>query len=497
MEQIKFDLHTNVGFIPKTKKKSSQELHITPEKLADFLNKFKITHNVVLYSDYAELEELDRLTPNTKLYGLKWVNDVNGSIEDNSLLDIGKPLWAGLKFHSHRCFRVDKKTGEREYGLDYSDHTTIGKILEILPDNTIINMHTQGSASLHNQASPRAIYSLALKYPNIKFIISHMGAYGKGSFQPNPKYYPVVKFSEQSKEQKMHNSLLKIADFSQMLVNDAAYLVDRLENLYLNTSVLYPLKREALKITDKWGIGSDFPFTHTTPQNWEEHSYDIQVKLATNYVGAEKVEASHRKTLDWIERDITMPRDKKWIAFFSRTGSEILKLSKEIGRSPDIIITNKSAESVKKSDIYIQLTGKSKFYQLPEDPKSGDYTNFFQTVDLIPGWDIITLHGFLKIVPSRIVKKYPMVNLHPGLITKYPELKGLHPQKRVWRDATKYDKIGCILHHVIPAVDEGEVIDTIEEDWDWSMYQEKHLFDALGRMALKLWKDYLTKQFIK
>ena len=30
----------------------------------------------------------------------------------------------------------------------------------------------------------------------------------------------------------------------------------------------------------------------------------------------------------------------KWIAFFSQTGSEIVELSKSIGRKPDLLVTN-------------------------------------------------------------------------------------------------------------------------------------------------------------
>ena len=34
--------------------------------------------------------------------------------------------------------------------------------------------------------------------------------------------------------------------------------------------------------------------------------------------------------------------NKKWIAFFSHTGNEIYNISKELGRYPDRVITNKS-----------------------------------------------------------------------------------------------------------------------------------------------------------
>jgi folate-dependent phosphoribosylglycinamide formyltransferase PurN len=495
---LRVDLHTNLGFVPDTKKQNSQSLHITPERLANFLNKFKITHNIVLYSNYEELEELDRLTPNTKLYGLKWVNDIHDLTKHPEKLDIGKPLWAGLKFHSHRCFSIDKETGEKVYGLDYSDVRLIGKILEHLPDNSIINMHTQGSASLKNMACPRAIYNIAMKYPNLKFIISHMGAYGKGAYDPVYKYFPNVRLSEQSQDQKKYQQMRQVFHVSEMLVRDAVYLVERLPNLFLNTAILYPLKRQPLNDTDRWGLGSDYPFTHTTPTNWDEHSYDVQVNLANNYVGEEKQLRSHHIALEWIEKDICTPPKKKWFAFFSRSGSEILQLSKELNRMPDVIITNKQIHSLKNTKLYDQLCGSTQFVILPKDFRASDYVRVFEKYDLISGYDIITLHGFLKIIPARIVNKYDMVNLHPGLITKYPYLKGLDPQKRTWEKLDLFSEIGCVLHKVTKEVDEGEVISSISTNiGDESQWDEGDVYDTLGELAIKLWSEYLTKNLIE
>ena len=36
-----------------------------------------------------------------------------------------------------------------------------------------------------------------------------------------------------------------------------------------------------------------------------------------------------------------------WIAFFSQTGSEIVELSKQLGRKPDLVVTNNFEEKVK------------------------------------------------------------------------------------------------------------------------------------------------------
>ena len=69
---------------------------------------------------------------------------------------------------------------------------------------------------------------------------------------------------------------------------------------------------------------------------------------------------------------------------------------------------------------------------------------------------IITLHGWLRIMPPEICNRYEIYNGHPGLITKYPELKGKDPQMRAWEG--DYEFCGSVLHRVTEGVDEGEII---------------------------------------
>lgn len=486
---IKLDFHTNLGTVPNSANKSSQEIYISPERLGAFLNKFEITHAVVLYTDYKELEELDELCPNTEIYGLRWINDINGCVKDpENMLDIGKRLWRGVKFHSHRSYRM--VNGEKEYGTDYSDSRLVGKILDLLPDNSIICMHTQGSASLHNQATPRAIYKLAMLYPNLKFIISHAGAYGKGAYDPVPRYFPPVTRKEQSQEQKAYQAMRTVFHFSEMLIRDAVYLVNRIPNLFLNTSVLYPLKRIPLQHTDRWGIGSDFPFTSVTPTRWDDHSYDAQVQLANNYVGEDKQRRSHEITLHWINSDICKVKKKKWVALFSKSGSEILSLINHFGFAPDLIVTTKTQEEFSQLDLSGAVHIDSVKF-LSKECRVKEYIDILTGADINPGWDVITLHGFLKIIPSRIVNRYPMINLHPGLISKYPELKGLNPQKRLLENIDGFEEYGCVLHEVIKDVDEGRIISESSRRIH-EMISEDEIWDGFSEMALKLWIEYLT-----
>ena len=60
----------------------------------------------------------------------------------------------------------------------------------------------------------------------------------------------------------------------------------------------------------------------------------------------------------------------KWIAFFSQTGSEIAEVSKQIGRWPDVIITNQRPTRFRK--INEEVLSKN-IITLPNKPTVEDY----------------------------------------------------------------------------------------------------------------------------
>ena len=59
-------------------------------------------------------------------------------------------------------------------------------------------------------------------------------------------------------------------------------------------------------------------------------------------------------------------------------------------------------------------------------------------------------------MPPGVCDAFEIYNGHPGLITKYPELKGKDPQERSFK---QYETAGAVLHKVTAGVDEGDVID--------------------------------------
>lgn len=169
----------------------------------------------------------------------------------------------------------------------------------------------------------------------------------------------------------------------------------------------------------------------------------------------------------------------KWVAFFSHTGNEIAHISNRLGRWPDLVITNQSKET---SASYI-IKENTLLFNSVKKPTVSDYHDMIK-----PFSDeqlIVTLHGWMRVIPADICNSYNIYNLHPGLITKYPELKGKDPQDRI-SDTQKY--IGCVIHQVSPLVDSGEIIS------EYSVLNpttRSHIIRILKDMAGNMWYNIL------
>ena len=116
---------------------------------------------------------------------------------------------------------------------------------------------------------------------------------------------------------------------------------------------------------------------------------------------------------------------KPWIAFFSQTGGEIADLAKSLGKWPDRIYTNERPDRLREIDPRIVENG---FFTLNNKPTLEDYEEILVYFPEA----IITLHGWLRIMPKEVCEKFSIFNGHPGLITEYPELKGKDPQIRAF-----------------------------------------------------------------
>lgn len=176
--------------------------------------------------------------------------------------------------------------------------------------------------------------------------------------------------------------------------------------------------------------------------------------------------------------------DKRpWLTFFSQTGSEIADLSEKLGRWPTRIITNERPEHLRTIDPRIVEYG---FLTLPNKPT---IQNYYSILDYWPD-AIVTLHGWLRIFPDELCGQFETYNGHPGLITKYPELKGKDPQVRAFEG--KYKIGGSVIHNVTSGVDEGEVISSREVSLDG--LDLDGIFRILRNTSQSLWVEFLEKK---
>ena len=178
---------------------------------------------------------------------------------------------------------------------------------------------------------------------------------------------------------------------------------------------------------------------------------------------------------------------KPWVAFFSQTGSEIADIAESLDRWPDLIITNKRPEHLRTIDSRIP---KDKLRWTENKPEIHEYQWLLQNYTEA----IITLHGWLRIMPVEICKRFSIYNGHPGLITWYPELKGKDPQVRAYEGIQegKYESAGVVLHRVIPEVDEGKILAEEYFGVNKSLSLDD-LFRILKDRSLYTWINFLRK----
>jgi len=174
--------------------------------------------------------------------------------------------------------------------------------------------------------------------------------------------------------------------------------------------------------------------------------------------------------------------DRPWIAFFSQTGGEIADIANSIGRWPDVIITNERPEHLRTIDERIEKQG---YFTWANKPSEEDYISQFEKYSN----PLVTLHGWLRIVPPYVCERTEIYNGHPGLITEYPELKGKDPQEKAFN--LKHELIGCVLHRVTAGVDEGRII--AEERTNAWQLELDDIFRILKDRSLYLWTDFLKK----
>jgi len=172
-----------------------------------------------------------------------------------------------------------------------------------------------------------------------------------------------------------------------------------------------------------------------------------------------------------------------WIALFSQTGSEIKTLSNELGVKPLIFTNNMRSTWVSGLQIFKQ----AKHDDIMEWLRKAYPEDWYRNERVI-----ITLHGYLRILPPDICSRYKIYNGHPAAIELYPELKGKDPQERTWNNNSKYSIIGSVVHEVVPEVDAGKIVSSVNYTNRVDSLQE--MYSTLKQTSYEAWMWFLRNK---
>ena len=173
----------------------------------------------------------------------------------------------------------------------------------------------------------------------------------------------------------------------------------------------------------------------------------------------------------------------KWTALFSQTGSEIYQVSQKLGRYPDMVVCNKQDDF---DGICSDLIGKVSIIFTDKTPTVEQYLHY------LPEDALVTMHGWLRIIPGEVCEKRDIYNGHPGDIVTYPELKGKDPQLKAIE--LGHREAGCILHKATAELDGGPIVATSDKVIIQDRV-EHEVFTALHDASVDMWVEFLTEKF--
>jgi len=143
--------------------------------------------------------------------------------------------------------------------------------------------------------------------------------------------------------------------------------------------------------------------------------------------------------------------------------------------------------------------GVKAFSLLPKEfSNRADYDRALAQFLLDKGVDTVCLAGFMRILGSEFVSKFPgrILNIHPSLLPAFP---GLNAQKQALEHGVKVS--GCTVHFVDEGLDSGPIIlqkvvsvladDTVESLSERILVEEHKIYPlalellAKGRLTVK------------
>lgn len=174
-----------------------------------------------------------------------------------------------------------------------------------------------------------------------------------------------------------------------------------------------------------------------------------------------------------------------WTAMFSRTGYELYCIIKALKTLPTQIICNRKPlkEGIDEKFWNFLQAQNYEITFVSKVPSVSEYDLFLQP----PTNHVVTLHGWMRIIPPDICNKFNIYNGHPGDIITYPELKGKDPQQKAFD--LNHKTIGTVIHQVVAEVDAGGVCVHVKIDNKFKDAESVSI--ALREKSIDLWTDFL------
>lgn len=175
----------------------------------------------------------------------------------------------------------------------------------------------------------------------------------------------------------------------------------------------------------------------------------------------------------------------KWIAVFSHTGREIVELSNAIGKKPDMVLTDNT--SALSWDPHMHVNDFC--IAIPFGGKPVDSINRYLRAEN-NAKALITLHGYMRIIPADICEARTVYNGHPALINYFSDLAGKDPQEKTWDNIASYPFLGSVVHRVTRTVDDPTTVT------DYALVNntctdKKELYNILRDTSLLAWKQFM------
>lgn len=180
-----------------------------------------------------------------------------------------------------------------------------------------------------------------------------------------------------------------------------------------------------------------------------------------------------------------------WVPFFSQTGTEILNISEKLDIEPLFIVTNSRPISKRRINNLLLDKYEHKLHYLNCYPTPEEYIDILKHTTN----PLITLHGWLRIIPGEVCNLYNIFNGHPAPLHIYPELKGKDKQEDQYKFSNIYKEIGTVIHKVTPELDEGDII--LSNNRINTLSSVDDAYYTLHNMSFDLWCTFFKLYLLK